>query len=78
LLLHAGQIQHLDLHLWLEQFRELCPLHAPFPLLRHFATTNSSEADVRDLLKESPSLRELRLLRGESDRDFSVDFPSPS
>ncbi|KAJ7803636.1 hypothetical protein B0H14DRAFT_1634933 [Mycena olivaceomarginata] len=59
---YAGQIQHLDLHLWPEQFPKVRPLHTSFPLLQHLATTNSSDDAAWDFLEYSPPLRELRLL----------------
>ncbi|KAJ7445096.1 hypothetical protein FB451DRAFT_1568225 [Mycena latifolia] len=69
----AGQIRHLDLHLVPEQFSRLRPLHTSFPILQHLATSHSSYEELQELLKDAPSLRELRLLG----RQFSVNFSLP-
>ncbi|KAJ7223507.1 hypothetical protein GGX14DRAFT_658360 [Mycena pura] len=71
---YASQIQHLDLHMWPEQFQEFRPFLTPFPLLQHLATVHSD--DVRNLLIASPLIRELRLLRG-SKLDSLVDQSLP-
>ncbi|KAJ7461381.1 hypothetical protein B0H11DRAFT_2056944 [Mycena galericulata] len=69
----SGQIQDLDLHLFPEQFDRLQPFHVAFPRLLHLATQHSSENDLRHLLANAPSLRELRLLG----KDFSLNFSLP-
>ncbi|KAJ7236207.1 hypothetical protein C8J57DRAFT_1247989 [Mycena rebaudengoi] len=58
----AGQIQRLDLHLDLDQLRHHRPFQTRrFPLLQHLAT-NAPEAEIGVVLKDTPSLRELRLV----------------
>ncbi|KAJ6779268.1 hypothetical protein DFH09DRAFT_118384 [Mycena vulgaris] len=69
----SGQIQTLDLHPFPPLFRFLCSGNNPFPLLQHLATSRSSHEDMQDLLKDTPSLRELRL-RGDN---FSLNFFLP-
>ncbi|KAJ7236159.1 hypothetical protein C8J57DRAFT_1728313 [Mycena rebaudengoi] len=70
----AGEIQRLDLHLWPDQFHQLRPFQIQFPLLQHLATSHSSEAEIGDFLKNTPSLRELRLV---GTKGTSVNFPLP-
>ncbi|KAJ7236208.1 hypothetical protein C8J57DRAFT_138139 [Mycena rebaudengoi] len=70
----AGQIQRLDLQLDSDQFRQYRPFQTRFPVLQHL-TTNSSEAEMGDFLKDTPSLRELCI---DNDNNWtSFNFPLP-
>ncbi|KAJ7236198.1 hypothetical protein C8J57DRAFT_1728343 [Mycena rebaudengoi] len=68
----AGQIQRLDLLLD-SNHRQYRPFQTRFPVLQHLAT-NSSEAEMGDFLKDTPSLRELCLV---DDNWTSFNFPLP-
>ncbi|KAJ7236189.1 hypothetical protein C8J57DRAFT_1530292 [Mycena rebaudengoi] len=73
----AGQIKRLDIHLQSEQFRELRPFQLTrFPLLQHLAMSHSSYAEIGDVLNDTPSLRELRLV-GIFTHWTSFNFPLP-
>ncbi|KAJ7236194.1 hypothetical protein C8J57DRAFT_1479291 [Mycena rebaudengoi] len=71
----AGQIQSLDLRLNRDQFRKLRPFQTRYPLLQRLAT-NAPEAEIRDFLYDTPSLRELRLV-GIFTQWTSFNFPLP-
>ncbi|KAJ7778607.1 hypothetical protein DFH07DRAFT_795311 [Mycena maculata] len=70
----SEQIQRLDLHILPQQFNRFRLFHTPFPRLQHLATTHSTDKDLRELLKEAPALRELRLLG----KEFTLNFSLPA
>ncbi|KAJ7254928.1 hypothetical protein C8J57DRAFT_1657151 [Mycena rebaudengoi] len=71
----TGQIRSLDLHLYEGQFRQLRTFETRFPLLQHLAISNASEEEIGDFIKDTPTLRELRLT--DFTMTTSLNFPLP-